>query len=283
MTSERRHTPILWTTIALAILVATISVAGLYWPATYARETPYSRTGGYASDIVDLFLVVPILLISGILGHRGSVFARLVWLGTQGYLLYNLVIYAFGVHFNALFLVYIATLGLSLFATIFSLPSIPLEQIAQTYGQHAPRKTIAIVFLALALQTAAFDVRADIAAIRAGEVPQDVIDANMPVNFIHVLDLGLLLPGLCVTAILLLRKKSSGYALAPAFLTLLAIMSMELVSIMTVMGRAGFGMSYKMIIFFAALSVGFTILLRIYFSSAQKADRSSEPLAAKAA
>jgi|tagenome__1003787_1003787.scaffolds.fasta_scaffold20988046_9 hypothetical protein len=271
MESERSHDPVLWSTIAIAILLAVISIAGLFWPATYARETPYSRTGGYASDIVDLFLVVPILLISGMKAFRGSVPARLVWLGTQGYLLYNLVIYAFGVHFNALFLVYCATLSLCLYATLFSLPFVPLEQISQAYGTRAPRKTIASVFLLLAAPTAAFDVRDDIAAIVAGRVPQDILNANQPVNFIHVLDLAFLLPALCITAVLPFRRKAVACALAPALLTLLAIMSVELVSILTVMGRAGFGMSILMIVFFVVLALGFTILLWWYFSSANRA------------
>jgi len=174
------------------------------------------------------------------------------------------------VHFNALFLVYCATLSLCLYATVFSLPLIPLEQIAKAYASRASRKTIAIVFLILAIQTAVFELRDDVAAIVAGRVPKDIVDANTPVNFIHVLDMGFLLPALCITAVLLLRRKASGYALAPAFLTLLAIMSLELVSILTVMGRAGFGMSISMIIFFAVLALGFTILLWFYLSRAEK-------------
>jgi hypothetical protein len=271
----------LWSTIAIALLVAVTAIAGLYWPATYARETPYSRAGGYASDIVDLFLVVPVLLISGILGYRGSVPARLVWLGTQGYLLYNFVIYAFGVHFNALFLIYCATLGLCVYATVFSVRFIPIEQVAQAYAPRAPRKTIAIVFLVLAIPTAAFDLRDDIAAILAGRVPQDILEANQPVNFVHVLDLVFLLPALCITAVLLFRRKASGYALAPALLTLLAIMSMELVSIVTVMGRKGFGMNVPMIISFAVLGVGFTILLWLYFSLGKGATWSGLPSAGR--
>jgi hypothetical protein len=271
MTTEQTHDPMLWSTIAIALLVAVTAVAGMYWPATYARETPYSRAGGFASDVVDLFLVVPVLLISGIMGYRGSLPARLVWLGTQGYLLYNLVIYAFGVHFNALFLVYVATLSLCLFATVFSLPFIPVEQIAQAYGPRAPRKMIAIVFLVLAIPTAAFDLREDIPAILVGRVPQSVTETNLPVNFVHVLDLAFLLPALCITAILLFRRKAAGYALAPVFLTLLAIMSMELASIVTVMGRKGFGMNLPMVISFVVLGVGFTILLWFYFSLAKRA------------
>ena len=273
MTTQRTHDPILWSTIAITLLLATTAVAGLFWPETYARETPYSRAGGYASDIVDLFLVVPILLISGIKGFRHSVPARLVWLGAQGYLLYNLVIYAFGVHFNALFLVYCATLSLCLYATVFTLPLISLSQVAETYGPRALRKTIGVVFLVLAIQTAAFDVRDDIAAILARRVPQDIINANQPVNFVHVLDLAFLLPALCVTAILLFRRKPSGYVLAPILLTLLAIMSLELVSILIVLGRSGFGMSVPMIIFFLVLFVAFTGLLWFYFAGQEAASK----------
>ena len=269
----------LWSTITIALLVAVTAIAGIYWPATYSRETHSGAGGGLASDIVDMCLVVPVLLISGIKGYRGSVPARLVWLGTQGYLLYNFVIYAFGVHFNALFLIYCATLGLCFYATVFSARLVPIGQIAEVYGPRAPRKTIAIVFLWLAVSTAYPDLRDDIAAILAGRVPQDIIEANQPVNFIHVLDLAFLLPGLCITAILLFRRKAAGYVLAPAFLTLLAIMSMELVSILTVMGRKGFGMNLPMIVFFAVLGVGFTTLLCFYFSLAKTAAQARLPSA----
>jgi hypothetical protein len=272
MTNERTHDPMLWSTSAIALLVAVTAVAGIYWPATYARETPYSRAGGVASDLVDLVLVVPVLLISGILAYRGSTPARLVWLGTQGYLFYNFVIYAFGVHFNALFLVYLATLGLCFYATAFSVPFIPLEPIAQAYGPRAPRKTIAILLLVLALSTAAFDLLEDIPAILAGKVPQSAILGNAPVNFVHVLDLAFLLPALFITAILLLRRKAAGYALAPVLLTLLAIMSVELAVIMAVLGRAGFGLSFPMIISFAVLGVVCATLLWFYFASIERAN-----------
>jgi hypothetical protein len=268
MTTERTHDPILWSTIAIALLLAETAVAGIYWPATYARET--SSDGGLASDIVDLFLVLPVLLISGIKGYRGSVPARLVWLGTLGYLLYNFVIYTLGVHFNALFLVYCATMSLCFYAAVFCVSFIPVQQIAQAYGRRAPRKTIAIVFFVLALSTAATYLREDIPAILAGRIPQSVTEMNLPVNFIHVLDLVFLLPALCITASLLLRRKAAGYALAPVFLTLLAIMSMELVSIFAVMGHSSFRMNFSRIIFFVVLGVGFTTLLSFYFSSVKR-------------
>jgi len=272
MTAERTHNPILWSTLAIALLVAVTAVAGIFRPATYAKETMYSSAGAIGSDLVDLLLVVPVLLISGIKAYRGSVPARLVWLGTLGYLLYNFVLYAFGVHFNAMFLVYFATLSLCFYATVFSLPFISLERISQTYRPRAPRKTIAILLLVMAILFAAFDLGEDIPALLSGRVPQSVIQVNLPVSFIHALDLIFLIPGMCIAALLLIRRKASGYALAPAFLALLAIMNMELATLMVVMALKGcFGMFYPMIVSFAVLAVVCATLLWFYFSSAKRA------------
>ncbi len=276
MSNERTHNPMLWSTIAVALLLAMTAVAGIFWPATYAKETLFSAAGGLGSDLVDLILVVPVLLISGIKGYRGSVPARLVWLGTLGYLLYNLVLYAFGVHFNALFLIYCATLSLCFYATIFSLPFISLEQIAQTFSRRAPRKTTAILLLVMSALFAAFDLGEDIPALLAGRIPASVTQTNLPVSFIHALDLIFLIPGMCITAFLVLRRKPSGYALAPAFLTLLAIMNIELAVLMVVMSLKGcFGMFYPLIISFVLLGMGSAILLWTYFRSAQRTARAA--------
>ena len=272
----------LWSTIAIALLVALTAVAGVFWPATYERETLFQRAGAIGSDLVDLFLVVPVLLISGIKGYRGSIPARLVWLGTLGYLLYNFVLYAFGVHFNAWFLVYCAILSLCFYAAVFSVPFIPIDQIAQTYGPRAPRKAITIGFILVSVPYAVFDLSEDIPAILAGRVPKSAIQLNTPVSFVHVLDLAFLLPALCITAVLLFRRKASAYAHAPALLALLAIMNIELAVLMVVMARMGcFGMSYPMIVTFVALGVGFAFLLWLYFRSglaARTGSKSSERL-----
>jgi hypothetical protein len=41
MNTERNHNPMLWSTIVIALLVALTAAAGIFWPATYARETLY--------------------------------------------------------------------------------------------------------------------------------------------------------------------------------------------------------------------------------------------------
>lgn len=271
MTNLRTHDPILWSTVAIVLLLAVTAVAGIFRPATYAHETLYTSAGALGSDLVDLFLVVPVLLISGIKGYRGSLPARLIWLGTLGYLLYNFVLYAFGVHFNPLFLVYCATLGLCFYAALFTLPFISLEQIAQTYSPRALRKTIAILLIVMAALFAAFDLGEDIPALLAGRVPQSVTQVDLPVSFIHALDFIFLIPGMSITAFLLLRRRPSGYALAPVFLSLLAIMNIELAVLMVVMALKGcFGMFYPMIVSFVVLGMGSAALLWTYFQSAKQ-------------
>ena len=270
----------LWSTIAIVLLVAFTAVAGIFFPETYAGETPYSRAGALGSDLVDLLVVVPVLLMSGIKGYRGSAAARLVWLGTQGYLLYNFVLYAFGVHFNALVFVYWATLGLCFYATVFSLPVLGIAQIAQAYARRAPRKTSAVLFLLFALPSAAFDLREDIAALLAGQKPPSAIAMNQPVIFFHVLDLAFFLPALCIAAILLFRKKAIAYALAPALLALLAIMNTELAAIVAMMTRASLGMSYALLVPFVVFAAGSAILLGFYLSSGEKTAWAGPPSAA---
>ncbi len=106
----------------------------------------------------------------------------------------------------------------------------------------------------------------DVPALLSGKIPEAATQVDLPVSFIHALDLIFLIPGMCITVFLLLRRKPSGYALAPAFLALLAIMNMELAVLMVVMALKGcFGLSYPMIISFVVLGVGSAILLWFYF------------------
>jgi hypothetical protein len=268
MTNKRNHSLMLWSTISIAILIAVTAIAGIFLPATYAKETLYSKAGGIGSDLVNLFLVVPILVISGIRGNRGSIPAHLVWLGTLGYLLYNFVLYAFGVHFNVLSMVYWAILSLCFWAALFSLQFLPLDQIAQTYGPRAPRKAITILLLTMATLFTLFDLGQDIPALITGQIPQSVTQVNLPVSFIHALDLMFLIPGMGITVFFLLNRKPSGYTLAPVFLTLLSIMNTELAVLMVVMALMGcFGLSYPIIISFLVLGMVSAILLWIYLRS----------------
>ena len=131
---------VIWMSVPLAALFATTALAGVFWPPTYAQEKIKWALQGMAGDAVNLFVIVPVLLVTAILAYRGSIPAKLIWLGTLLCILYSSIFYALAVHFNQLFFVYCGVLGFSFYAIAGSLISVPLEEIAATYGPACSRE-----------------------------------------------------------------------------------------------------------------------------------------------
>src|SRR5262245_44773179 len=129
--------------LAAAFLMAVASAAGIYCPDVYARETPSWAAQGTGQDIVNLFVVAPALVVCAYLAGRGSLRAWLVWLGLLFYVLYSYVLYAFFVHFNRLFLVYVSVLGLSFWALAGAAGGVDVDRVGRafdrrrTYSAHA--------------------------------------------------------------------------------------------------------------------------------------------------
>src|SRR3954464_9670386 len=116
--ASRAATPLIGTTaLVLAYLTTAlifcISVVGVADSAIYARETANWRAQAIGQDWVDLVLAVPWLAITAAMARQGSRSGVVLLVGGLAYAAYELVIYAFALHFNALFLVYCAALGLS--------------------------------------------------------------------------------------------------------------------------------------------------------------------------
>jgi hypothetical protein len=116
--SHNRLSP-LWArlSVATALLAAAGSVVGLLEPELiYGRETLVLFNAGIAQDLVNLFLVAPLMLVLAVRASRGSRRSWLCLIGFLAFTAYNYAIYAFSIHFGPLFLVWVAVLGLSVFA-----------------------------------------------------------------------------------------------------------------------------------------------------------------------
>jgi len=109
--------PFHWLSAPIALLAMLASAAGLLSDLPYAQETAPWATQAVGQDTVNL-VVYPALAVVAVLAARGSLKAHLVWLGMLIYSAYSYVLYVGYVHFNALFLVYVAVLGLSVYALI---------------------------------------------------------------------------------------------------------------------------------------------------------------------
>jgi len=236
--------PTSWPALAafpLAVAVAAASLGGLLLPATYDHETASWAAEGIAQDWVDLVLVVPLLLIAGVLALRGRRIGKTLLAGGTLFTAYSFLIYGFAVHFNGLFLVYCAALGLSVF-TFVGLVAARLREVAEPRGARPFAISFAGWFLiTVAMLFAALWLMAIVPANLAGTVPSAIKTSGLPTNPVYVIDLSLFLPGQLLVGISLLRRRPLGYALAPVLLTFGVIMPATLATSMVFASVKGLG------------------------------------------
>jgi hypothetical protein len=193
--------------VGLAIVA---SVGGLTVPGLYNdRELIKSIWKG--NDIVTLALVVPLFIITMLLTKRGSVHAKLVWMGLLGYSLYNYAFYLFGAAFNKFFLLYVAIFALSVYGLIIGLSSINMRALKTGLTKTKAYKWISVYLLFIALPLGLFEVNQCINYIITGNSP-----AAPPLIF--ALDLSIIVPNTALAAILLWKGSAWGYVLGTIML-----------------------------------------------------------------
>lgn len=227
-----------------ALIVACLG--GLFFPSTYAEETRLQAAQCFGMDLGNLVVIVPALVIAAFLALRGSIAARLVWMGTLVYLCYNYLNYTFAVHFNSMFLAYCGVLGLSFYALAGSFLTLPIQDIARLYSPRAPARTTAIVLLLMGMVTVFHWLGEIIPALLGGRVPQAVRDSGLLTEAVAVLDLAFLAPACVIAAILLLQRKPLGFVLGPVVLTFLVLSGVGLAPMGMAMAQRGFETGYAL-------------------------------------
>ncbi len=189
--------------LAVAIIMAIVSIAGiLYWSSIYPASKATSSVG---SDAFNFVVILPILLISMWLAHRGKLIGLLIWPGVLFYVLYIYSFMVIGVPFNALFLLYIALVVLSAYTIIGIVASIDGSAVRQRLADLVPNRAAGGVLIALALLFIVIDAYAVITAI-LGNTP---VDTQMQVPWI--IDLIVECPALFIGGVLLWKSTKLGY------------------------------------------------------------------------
>lgn len=196
--------------ILIAALAIIAAVGGLTIPGLY-NDSELIKSVWKGNDIVTLALVVPLFIITMLLTKRGSVHARLVWMGLLGYSLYNYAFYLFGAAFNKFFLLYVAIFTLSVYALIIGLSSINVDALTSGLAKTKAYKWISVYLLFIALPLGLFEVNQCINCIITGNSP------TAP-PLIFALDLSIIVPNTALAAILLWRGSASGYVLGTIML-----------------------------------------------------------------
>ena len=228
--THRDPAPWLRLSLATAVLGAIGSVIALLdVQRYYGAETESFIDQAVAQDIVNLFIVVPLMAFFTWRALRGSTASYLVWLGFLTFTVYNYFIYTFSVHFGPLFLLWVAVLGTSIFALLGGALSLDGNAVANALDFRKER--LAAGFLMLTALLFAFLWLSDIVpALVDGTAPTAAEDVNLPTNPVHILDLAFFLPAVAIVGGSLWQRRALGYAAAPAMLVFLAITGLPILA-----------------------------------------------------
>jgi hypothetical protein len=251
----------LWLSIAAAVLAAVGSVIGLADSRIYAGLTPAFLPQAIAQDIANLALAAPAMVILAALALRGSLRAYLLWLGVLTFTVYNYVIYVVSVPFGPLFLLWVAVLGMCIYALIGGIASADHDAVAARYASRRAVSVVAWALIVVAILFALLWLSEDVPALLTGARPQSVADMALPTNPVHILDLAFFLPAVIVTGVLLLKGKPLAYTLAPAFIVFLVLTGIPILLTPVVQTARGETAAWGVVVPIGTLTVALLALL----------------------
>ena len=139
----RYRMSIIYLSVILALLLIAVSFSGVFISEIYQRETLSMAAQGVGQDIFDLFIIVPLVLITLFYSAGGTKTALLILGGTVLYITYSFFIYSFGIHFNSLFIFYCFTLGASFYLFIIIMTELAATDV-ENWFSNVPVKSTAV-------------------------------------------------------------------------------------------------------------------------------------------
>jgi hypothetical protein len=194
----------------------------------YRYDTVNSSSQEIGTDIVTLFIGIPLLLTGIVLSRKGSLRGQLLLTGALGYFLYTYGAMCFLTAFNPLFLVYVALFSLSLFGFILCMIDLNVDEVALHIADGFPRRAVASYFVIVALFLTLAWLGLVISPSLTWAPPAGLESAITMV--IQALDLGIIVPTSFITATLLLQKQAWGYALSSVMLLKILTMGAALIA-----------------------------------------------------
>ncbi len=269
-------------TFPLAILIICVSLFGLFYPDTYFLETPQWHAQCIGQDILDLFLIVPVLIFSGLFCCKDNKVFYPIFGGTVLYIAYTFVIYCFAVHYNFLFLVYCFILGLAVYAFIYFINVVKKKSVEKWYDEKTPVKWTGVYLLIPTIIFYFLWLSKNIPAAVHNTTPDDVLQNGLITNPVHALDIALFLPGLIITSVLLIKKHPLGYLLAPAILVFFILMNTTIAVLALIMNLKGVSQSgFSVVWMMSGFAIASILMLFFFFNHLKKEDQPDEYILTK--
>lgn len=219
--------------LATRLTTALLVVVGIIAVTTLAAPTVLRDPAGYAGNAlgtwaVALLVAAPVVAIAMRAAARGSLVARIVWLGGVGYLLYQAILSSFSIQFNELFLLYVASLSLGVWTFVAVLATIDVAELAARVPPRFPARLVGGYLVATALAFGALWLADVLPAVTSGARPVSLQGTTLATNPVQVIDFAFTLPVSFVAGLWLWRRRPWGYLLGGAMLVLLLIESVSI-------------------------------------------------------
>jgi hypothetical protein len=195
----------------IVILMVGASTAGLVVDDLYP-DGPWAREALRGGDLTTLLLAAPILLLSLVFVRRGSGRAQVVWLGALAYSVYNYAYFAFGARFNDVFLLHVALLALSIWATAFAVAGIDVGTVVRSLNRTRSARWVGAFLALVGAILGGLWIVLSIRFALTGELMADI--PRRGIHLVFAIDLALLVPTLVVAGILCWRRSRLGVVFA---------------------------------------------------------------------
>ncbi len=234
-------------TILVVVLTITSSFLGLFRDGHYADHAG-SLLRIYAQDIVLLVLAAPMLGVGLWLAWRGSLRGRLIWLGALAFMVYMWAHYALGVAYNDFFLGYVALLGLSLFTLLSGVTRTDAARVFELLHDKVSTTVYAGVLVVTGIGLTALWLSEIIPALLADELPAAVVQFGPEAAHTYVVDLGVLVPSLLITAVWIRQERPWGYVCTGVLLAFAALVAPTLTAVTVIDVQEGVEVSGPLLV-----------------------------------
>ena len=202
-------------------------VVELYGQGLYRRDSRFKGASNVGTDVITLFVAIPLLVWSAIAYRRGSPRGGPLLLGVLAWFLYVYATYALSVAFNELFLVYVALASASFFAFVLLWRAIDPARLADGPSETVVRRTAAVMLASAVLTFLVWSLPL-LAATLSGDAPKWLDSSSTMVT--DALDLAIITPSALLAGMLLRRREPLGYLIAIVLLVLLLILAPAIIA-----------------------------------------------------
>jgi len=266
--------PWLLLSIAGAALAIAGSLLALADQQVYDKLSAAFLPQALAQDLVNLFVASPAILILALLALRGSLGAYVLWLGSLLFTAYNYVIYAVAIPFGSLFLLWVAVLGMALFALLGGAAVIDRGELLARYRDRRTATVAGWALLVIAVLFGALWLSEDVPALLAGSTPASLVEQGVITNPVHVLDLAFFLPATVLVAAAWLRGSGRAAAFGPAFLAFLLLTGLPILVTPVVQTARGDTATWAVVVPIGVISL---VVLALLVALVPRMERVQQP------